>query len=976
MAQVDLQTKFPWMKPVKSAPALFRINGCGVGMYGSRSADAETGTYVSTWCLALVFIPVLCLRAYRVARHANGGWYFLGREPLSAMARGWNILVLLGILATIGGVQYSIHVNSPAYRAQRQMATAKELVTGGQIARAARIYQTLAIANANEADNATAAIRDLMENPNPQTPLSESAGLYAALTQVAHRGQSITPAEVADKGAKLATEKGDSDPRAALAILETVRPMVNDTRKIDDRRLPLLRKLAAAEPNNLEVIVPLASVLEQQNKIDEAKKLLLPIKNQLGDGEGARVLGTILGREGDYDGAYAMLWPFVKTRLDRFHTAETNAEDTIKRIWDREIQLLNAHKGPEEFYTRYDAAGSDEQKTLVHNYVNAQIKDDPIFASSQETLEHEATVVPVALELGIVMLQRAQGQSDPAVRKTQLEATEQVFLAVGGVAGKTDEYRLTLGQVYYWLGKQAEGHKLFDDYLSAKSRAFPDLLAIAVRLRNLGAVPESRAMAEEAYAKASKPDEQHQAANFRALCYKDSDDQIAWLQKSDLGNPSVKASLAKALGDKAMEEGRDDEAARQFHVAADAYTAMPRSATTVNQTALAYYGIFQATGDRPALDRCFDCFQQAVDLEPSDPILLFNVGTTLMDASLADVVGSDIDLRALHESGNISLLSYLYQDEAGRDVIVRKVKAHPGIARAQSYLEKVMVLSPKQGSPAVALYGVHQFTHNEPALGALEQRIRAADLDTSDQLVRAKEFLAGSRDQQNRVTLAAALKRSEALADALRVKGGRTAAVALDQEVEQMLSLDFFTGTTDPAKVVALSQEAYRLSPSACTSGVLMTAYLFQAAQELRRASPAFDAFYTKYNRSVGVTHLMAVAASEPGPFQEQVVRNANVQKALELLRDSGRRFPKGGSPHEWALLKKVDAAEAERIAQTIRTTARKHVEQSITAMLHPASASEAIDTYWMMQIDGKPDDGRAALRKVAAMGIPVPIQP
>src|SRR3954470_23881224 len=188
MAQLDLQSKFPWMKPVKSAPALFRVNGCGVGMYGSRSADTETGTYVSNWCLSLVFIPVLCLRAYRVARHANGGWYFLGREPLSGLARGFNILVLLGVLGTIGAVQYGIYTSSPAYKAKRQMATAKELVNSGQIARAARIYQRLSIANADEARPATEAIRDLMDNPNPQTPLSESAGLYAALTQVARRG--------------------------------------------------------------------------------------------------------------------------------------------------------------------------------------------------------------------------------------------------------------------------------------------------------------------------------------------------------------------------------------------------------------------------------------------------------------------------------------------------------------------------------------------------------------------------------------------------------------------------------------------------------------------------------------------------------------------------------------------------------------------------------------------------------------------
>ena len=66
-------------------------------------------------------------------------------------------------------------------------------------------------------------------------------------------------------------------------------------------------------------------------------------------------------------------------------------------------------------------------------------------------------MVPVALELGIVMLERAQSQSDPAAKKAQLEATEKVFLAIGGVAGKSDEYRLSLGQVDYWLASRREG---------------------------------------------------------------------------------------------------------------------------------------------------------------------------------------------------------------------------------------------------------------------------------------------------------------------------------------------------------------------------------------------------------------------------------------------------------------------------------------------------------------------------------------
>ncbi len=128
-----------------------------------------------------------------------------------------------------------------------------------------------------------------------------------------------------------------------------------------------------------------------------------------------------------------------------------------------------------------------------------------------------------------------------------------------------------------------------------------------------------------------------------------------------------------------------------------------------------------------------------------------------------------------------------------------------------------------------------------------------------------------------------------------------------------------------------------------------MTSYLYQAAQELRRSVPAFDAFYTKYERPLGISHLMAIAASGEGggaAFQEQVVRNGYFQKAIELLREEGRRFPNGGSPYEWAILKNVDAAEAARVAQTIRNSSRKHVEQSISTMLRPSSAAEALDTY------------------------------
>jgi hypothetical protein len=355
---------------------------------------------------------------------------------------------------------------------------------------------------------------------------------------------------------------------------------------------------------------------------------------------------------------------------------------------------------------------------------------------------------------------------------------------------------------------------------------------------------------------------------------------------------------------------------------------------------------------------------------------MYNAGVTLLEGALADVIGGGIDLRALRTSGDVSTLRYLYADQAGRDAVVRRVKEHPGLARAVSYLNKVTVLSPKDVKAFAHLYSLHQFTKDEPALRALEQRARAAGLDTSDQIKNATDFINRAKDQEYVPKIAAALARSEKMSAALRPKGGRTAAAALGRQVEGLLSLEAYTGTADLDKAVALAEEAQRLAPSSRTSGMVTAARLFRGARQLRRSDPAFDAFFEKYVRSVGTSHLMAVAAGEAGPFQQAVLRHPDVQKAIAAVRDEARRFSEGGSSYDWALLKSTDPAEAERIAGIIRKAPRKQVEHSLSTVLRPASASEALEMYWLLQILGKPAEASQALSAVAGKGIPVPIRP
>jgi hypothetical protein len=156
VAQVDLKKKFPLMTPSKSAPPLFRLNGCGLGLYGKRNLDQETGTYLTTLCFSLVFVPLLAFRAYRVG-DGLGRRYVLGHEPLSAFARLWNTSLVVAILVIVGAVQYRAYTTSPSYVAQKKMEQAKALVEKGQLGEAARVYRHLAIAGADQSQNATAA---------------------------------------------------------------------------------------------------------------------------------------------------------------------------------------------------------------------------------------------------------------------------------------------------------------------------------------------------------------------------------------------------------------------------------------------------------------------------------------------------------------------------------------------------------------------------------------------------------------------------------------------------------------------------------------------------------------------------------------------------------------------------------------------------------------------------------------------------
>ncbi len=71
------------IRPVDKPPSLSTINGIGTKLYGRSMLDRDTGIYISTLYFVVLFLPIFPMARYVVRDAEGGGWYFMGKAPLS-----------------------------------------------------------------------------------------------------------------------------------------------------------------------------------------------------------------------------------------------------------------------------------------------------------------------------------------------------------------------------------------------------------------------------------------------------------------------------------------------------------------------------------------------------------------------------------------------------------------------------------------------------------------------------------------------------------------------------------------------------------------------------------------------------------------------------------------------------------------------------------------------------------------------------
>ena len=215
-------------RPISSAPALFRLNGFGAGLYGERD-NAPDGSYVSTYCISALWIPIFPLSAYRVRRPAHNQYEFFAKVQLSGFAKASRWAIAAAALLAIAGGSVSSYLDSPQRRASIALAEARAAERAGHEEQAATAYHQAAVSYANLVSSSTLepAVASFVRLasarvPQPATPEAvEPATVlvreYERIPATLRRGRSAKA--LASSLEKWATQAGGEDPERAAAEL-------------------------------------------------------------------------------------------------------------------------------------------------------------------------------------------------------------------------------------------------------------------------------------------------------------------------------------------------------------------------------------------------------------------------------------------------------------------------------------------------------------------------------------------------------------------------------------------------------------------------------------------------------------------------------------------------------------------------------------------------------------------------------------
>ncbi len=199
------------------------------------------------------------------------------------------------------------------------------------------------------------------------------------------------------------------------------------------------------------------------------------------------------------------------------------------------------------------------------------------------------------------------------------------------------------------------------------------------------------------------------------------------------------------------------------------------------------------------------------------------------------------------------------------------------------------------------------------------------------------------------------------------------AKVAKEHRCPLAIRADGLELPLDADEAVRLAEEADKAAPSRGTRSCLISALLSRGGRTLAEQDATYKAWTSKARRALGHRFLVALALSESGKLRERALANADVRRAVDLVRQEAQAFPDEPSVWAWAMLKEPHPKDAALVAKALAGDDRGRLLQQLAQQVAPLNAPAVLNDYWLQRLAGNEAEARAVLQQAAQRGIPLP---
>ncbi|VUD67366.1 hypothetical protein TDB9533_03757 [Thalassocella blandensis] len=884
-----------------------------------------------------------------------------------------NLILASLLVAMLSFWGYRYYTNTPEYIAQQHYESGMAALEQQQYKQGIADLGEALNSQTQVSDQAKAALNTLLDKSFLNTlPLEQKHQIFTSIHPYHH----INPAYPQILEEQFSASENEN-PYIAGQLAMLLAQVVEDEEtayRFNQQAHALLFAELATLKQDKDLAMDLALLDEALYGCDNCESILSNFRDELGDHEAARALGQYYAATGNVDAAFTLLKPYTDKHIAEYHEAEKHYNATLDKIWDETIDFLDKGNGPESFYNAYDQADDEGKNRILNEYYSDRL------AASQEAdqalvrYQNAASVVPVALDMGIVRLGRAMTITDTEQRTAELNEAETIFLAVKAFASDSDDYQLYLGQVYYWLGKADQGDELFTALINKYERSDTILSSIASVMRNLGAKAKATEYIEEAYTKASDPESKQSYAYQRYMLSTDLDDRISWIEKSDMTSGYVKADMHSAKAEKAERENNKKLALEHYQSAIDVYSDLPETLSLYNNIALIYMSKYDLGRNITDYDLALSNMDKAVQIGSDDSIVLSNAADYYAMRVYKDVLGEKLDLSVLQYRPSLDLFSYLYTNNEQKMEIIEEIKQHPHFNKMMEYTKKASILSPKSSDSFYMAYEIMDFLRLNNEIQNILPRLDAITLEQKQDEDAQRKFRSGESHEKSISSIKESIALYQKRYSALNGKEHPLERAIIDSTLMKLqLSLITFGEKIDINQLLQQAESHYNNVPSSATRALYTDILEQKLIEESRSISPEFSTLHDNYKYIFDRDSLIYLGLSGLTEYRMAIQKHTLFKRYVDVRIKANALFPDRPSANDWFLFHLID----HELSATLKTKYSDFELAQYRSKIYQKTGVNkeemALHKYIELLLKSDTDKAQKVLKESKAAGVSIP---